>query len=248
MDRNEIRRLYDPSYADSYEGKFLHSDLGKSDRDFEVRYIGETLGPGDRWLDVACGTGYFLSQFPHIDRAGADLSPAMLDKARQANPGVTFTEWDFRDPNPEWNDRFDLVTCMWYAYGLVDSLKQVLVVIDNLTSWTKPAGRCLLPISDPRQIARVNYPYQTLDTPWDGQVFIEGIMWSYVEEGGKKVHAHQISPTPEFIIDAMRRKFHDVTEVVYPPAFEGWDSRRAILGTNKRTDTPPPDLRFESRR
>ncbi|MHC5820258.1 MAG: methyltransferase domain-containing protein [Nostoc sp.] len=48
------------------------------------------MGEGAKWLEVACGTGYFLSCFPEIERAGLDISPAMLKVAKQANPARIF--------------------------------------------------------------------------------------------------------------------------------------------------------------
>jgi hypothetical protein len=138
---------------------------------------------------------------------------------------------------------------MWYAYGLVDSLKQVLQVLANLADWTSQTGKLMIPISNPRMIARSNYPYQTLDTPWDGEVFIEGIMWSYVDDQGRKCHAHQISPTPEFMKDALSRWFASVEEVAYPPAMPGWEGvRTALVCSQKILDPAPAGPRFAPRR
>src|SRR4051794_37887254 len=88
MKREEIGRLYDHEYAASYDEKFLLSPLHISDTRHEVELLRSFLTPQVTWLDVACGTGYFLRQFPEIPRAGIDLSPAMLERARAANAGV----------------------------------------------------------------------------------------------------------------------------------------------------------------
>src|SRR4051794_13492259 len=81
MKREEIGRLYDHEYAASYDEKFLLSPLHISDTRHEVELLRSFLTPQVTWLDVACGTGYFLRQFPEIPRAGIDLSPAMLERA-----------------------------------------------------------------------------------------------------------------------------------------------------------------------
>src|SRR5439155_27284709 len=103
----------------------------------------------------ASGTRYFFRHFPHVERAGIDLSPAMLKLARQGNADVPLLLRDFRDPIPELEDRWGLVSCMWYAYGLVDTIRDLAKVIENLWAWTAPAGTCFMPLADPRLITGV---------------------------------------------------------------------------------------------
>ena len=234
MNRDEIRQLYDAAYAASYESRFIEGDLAKIDADFEVEVIGKLLKENTRWLDCACGTGYFLSKFPDTKRAGLDLSPSMIARAQSVNPGVEFHEWDFRFGNEAWNGQWDLVSCMWYAYGLVDSLREVEQALHHFAEWTAPGGTLFLPYSDPRIIARANFPYETTDTPWSGRVFIEGIIWSYVEDEGTKSHSYMISPTPEFIDARLRKYFRTIEVVDYPPAMPEWEAvRRAFIATDK---------------
>src|SRR6476620_1072742 len=170
MQRKDIARLYDANYAASYEEKFLLSNLTKSDSDYEVELLRGFLASGATWLDVACGTGYFLKQFPDVERAGIDLSPAMIERARKANPGVPITENDFRDPIPAWNNRWGLVSCMWYAYGLVDTVTEVEMVIHNLWSLTSADGTCFVPILDTRLITGVPLPFRK---PYDETSHVE---------------------------------------------------------------------------
>lgn len=238
MNRDEILRLYDADYAASYERDFLLAPLVRSDTEAELRLLGRLLRPGVTWLDVACGTGYFLRHFPEIERAGLDLSPSMLRLAREGNPGVPLLEWDFREPIPEWRDRWGLVSCMWYAYGLVDTIRDVDRLIENLWSWTAPDGTCFVPIADPRLITGVNLPYHAA-SPNDGKVVITGILWSYVEDGGRKVHSQLIAPNVEFMVERFQTYFRDVEVVRYPPAFPGWEGRPALLASAKR-DRPEP--------
>ncbi|MBX9654635.1 class I SAM-dependent methyltransferase [bacterium] len=234
MNRDEIQKLYDRAYAADYENRFINGDLASVDANFEVELIGSLLKENSRWLDCACGTGYFLSKFPQTQRAGLDLSVAMLERSRSVNPGVEFFEWDFRNANPAWNGKWDLVSCMWYAYGLVDSLREVELALSHFVEWTAPGGTLFLPYSDPRIIARANFPYETTDTPWSGRVFIEGIIWSYVEDEGTKNHAYMISPTPEFIEARLKDHFRVIDVVDYPPAMPGWEAvRKAFVAKEK---------------
>src|SRR5262249_20851509 len=67
-----------------------------------LQLLGQLLRPGSIWLGVACGMGYFLRHFPRVERAGIDLSPTLLNLARQTNPGVDLRVHDFRHPIENW--------------------------------------------------------------------------------------------------------------------------------------------------
>ena len=70
-------------------------------------------GRGLRALDVGCGTGHHVAwlRAQGFEVVGVDGSEAMLEKARSANPGVTFHRCDVeRLPLPDAS--FDLVLCV----------------------------------------------------------------------------------------------------------------------------------------
>jgi ubiquinone/menaquinone biosynthesis C-methylase UbiE len=113
MNEDNVLNIYDQNYAQNYNQRFLLNDLSKIDADFERETIArllEEIGDNPQWLDVACGTGYFLSCFPEVERAGLDISPAMLETARQANTDILLIQGDYRDKRPEWEDKWDLCT------------------------------------------------------------------------------------------------------------------------------------------
>jgi SAM-dependent methyltransferase len=234
MRPEDVKQLYDDSYAAAYERKFLTSAFTSGDSAHEIKLLGELLKPESRWLDVACGTGYFLRQFPNIQRTGLDLSPAMLRTARDGNPDVELIEHDFQVPIPAWTDRFDLVSCMWYAYSLVDTVAALSLVIDNLATWTAPGGTCFVPLADPVLITGVNLPYHRPDPNNEGEVTVTGILWSYSEEGGRKRHAHLVAPHVDFMVEMFQSRFEKVDLVRYPPTFPGWTGRPAIVATQKK--------------
>lgn len=239
MKRRDVISLYDRDYAAAYDESFLRSPLTLSDSEHELALLRQLLAPGTSWLDVACGTGYFLRHFPGVERAGLDLSPSMLAIARAANPGVSFVERDFCLPMPEWEGRWGLVSCMWYAYGFVESIDELMRLIANLAAWTAPDGTCFVPLADPRLIAGVNLPYHahTLNA---GKVTITGIMWSYDEDDGRKVHTHLIAPNVEFMVEQFNHYFDEVSIHRYPPAFPGWTGRPALLARRKRVSVAAP--------
>ncbi len=233
MQSDDVKRLYDADYAATYDEKFLFSPSTAADAEFEVELVGRLLEGGPEWLDVACGTGYFLSRFPQARRVGSDLSPAMLEKARRAAPGVPLFEHDFRRARPEWDGRFGLVSCMWYAYSLVETMNEVAQVIDNLADWTSASGTCFLPVGDARLISLCNLPYE-VPRAAPGRVVITGILWSFVEDGGEKVHAHLVTPQMEWLVERFERRFRSVEVIRYPFKANGVDGRPAIIARNKR--------------
>lgn len=233
MRPEDVKRLYDENYAASYESKFLTSPITAEDTAFEAHLLGDLLKPGIEWLDVACGTGYFLRQFPHVRRIGLDLSPHMLERARRDNPGAIFFERDYRVATPEWTDRFGLVSCMWYSYSLVDTISEICEVIGNLARWTNRRGTCFVPLADPRMIARSNLPYDVVDG-FAGRTIITGITWSFREDDGSKVHAHLVTPQLEFMVEQFERFFATVRIIRYPYKPDGINGRPALIATDKR--------------
>jgi SAM-dependent methyltransferase len=233
MRRQDIVQLYSDAYAAKYEQEFLLDPLVRSDTEAELNLLKQFLTPGVSWLDVACGTGFFLRHFPGVDRAGFDLSPAMLRLARQANPAIPLREHDFRDPVPEWNNRWGLVSCMWYAYGFADSIGDLGKLIANLWSWTSMTGTCFVPLADPRLITGVNLPYRA-PTHNAGRVMITGILWSYIEDSIGAAHTHLLAPNIEFMVELFLQYFERVEVVRYPPAFAGWEGRPALVASGKK--------------
>ena len=246
MKPKDVKELYDAAYAASFNDKFITSKLAARDAEFELKLLEDLLKGDPEWLDVACGTGYFLSHFPAIRRTGCDISGAMLDRARAADSSIVLIEHDMREPQLSWNDRFGLVSCMWFAYTLVDTMAEFDQVVANLAAWTSPAGTCFMPICDPWQISGVDIPYRA-ETIFPGTVNITGILWNYVEDNGAKRHTHLVTPQLDYIAQQFGRHFENIEIVRYHQPRQGdglfryfrrddsRNNRPALIATKKRT-------------
>lgn len=235
MKPEDVKALYDQSYAEDYDETFLHRDIHRSDTAFETGILAEALKRADSWFDVGCGTGYFLSQFPGRRRAGADLSEAMLAKARAVNPDADFYVHDFRVPRPEWRGAWQLVSSMWYAHAYVDTLDEFDLFLTNLSDWTASEGALFLPYVDLGDLWGRVLPYDVPSAFAPSKVLLKGLIWSYEHLG--KSHHNMIAPHADYIRQSLERRFRQVRTIDYPPAMPGWTMvRRAFMAEGRIVD------------
>jgi len=234
MSPEEVNYLYDRRYAAEYEDKFITRDICRSDAEFEVRVLTAALARKDGpWLDVGCGTGYFLSRFPGRRRAGADISQAMLERARAANLDAEFYQHDFRLERPEWQDAWALVSSMWHAYGYVETLEEFDRFLANVADWTAPEGTLFLPYLDLHGLWETALPFELPNPYQPAKVHIMGLIWTFID--ADKVHRNMIAPHADYIGDVLRRRFEEVSVLEYPPAIPEWKIvRKAFLAQRKR--------------
>jgi len=243
MDRRQVLTTYDEAYALGYEEKFILNEHYRSKSEFEISVLKRLLGNGGRWLDVACGTGYFLSRFPGVPRAGLDISPAMLALARKANPdALLFREGDFTDEFPEWDGAWSVVSSLWYSYGLVESIAAVRTVVGNLARWTAVDGVCFVPVFEPANLGRgVKVPYLLREAGFPPEtLMITSVTWSWIEASGKR-HDNMVAPQMDYMVGLFSEFFATVEIVSYPP-FKPWQRRRrrAIIARAKKPGVHRP--------
>ncbi|MCC5952423.1 MAG: class I SAM-dependent methyltransferase [Acidimicrobiia bacterium] len=236
MNRDEILSIYDPWYAETYEERFLGGDPWRHTLyAYEVDVIKELLPPGGRWLDVGCGTGKHLSALPDVEREGLDLSPAMLETARAANPGVPIHEGSYLDEHPEWEGRWDLVTNLFNSYGFVESLREVDAVMGNLASWVAPGGSLFVPLVDAEDLARGTIlPWEDPETPvFGGSLYITSVTWTWEEPNGR-VHHDQVAPQVQRMVNIFARDFEVVEVRRWPAVAPGFGRPKGVIGRSKR--------------
>lgn len=218
MTPDQVRATYDEAYARRYDASFLLNPAhGFRDKTLLELFLLRMLTlQADSWLDVACGTGFFLRHGrgnPRLRCTGLDLSPAMLARAREANPEALFVEGDFLAPHPELEGRFALTTCMWGAYGLQESVAHIARLVDNLARWTRPGGTVFMPVFDPAGFVTLQAEGRlmkivTLRAP-------DGTRWSYREPDGK-LHEDVLAPPLEVMRAMFEPAFDDVDLRPYP--------------------------------
>ncbi len=87
-------------HFDSWSREYEHDPVSRRLRALQLQALGALEpGPDDRLLDVGCGSGAAVrAAAPTVDRAvGVDLSPGMIDRARElarATPNVEFAVAD----------------------------------------------------------------------------------------------------------------------------------------------------------
>ncbi|WP_185817053.1 class I SAM-dependent methyltransferase [Hymenobacter metallilatus] len=237
MKTTDVLQVYDAHYAADYDNRFLLLPDIRSNTEADLTLLRGLLGPDARWLDIGCGTGYFLSKFPGVARAGYDLSAAMLAQARRGSPdALFFREGDFRDPVPEWEAQWSLVTCMWSAYSYCETVKEVEQVVANMVEWTRPGGAIFIPVLDLEEMRGTSVLYHTDSAGiFPGDFWITGVTWSWAESETGKTHHHLIAPHIEHFIRLLAPHFKQVEVVSHPAVVPGGPARRAVLATARRT-------------
>jgi hypothetical protein len=86
-----------------------------------------------------------------------------------------------------------------------------------------------VPLADPELITGHALPYRLNSGEFAGNVTLTGIMWSFSEQDGKKVHSNLVTPHPDFMVESFERCFEDVTLIRYPLHFRAGPAVRRSL-------------------
>jgi len=119
-----------------------NADLYDSKHSFVFQYGENVLElldvkPGERVLDLGCGTGYLVSQIKAqgAEVIGADASPEMIEKAKATYPDVAFVVAD--GTNYHFDEAFDAV----FSNATLHWIKDADALTKNVYASLKPGGR-----------------------------------------------------------------------------------------------------------
>lgn len=135
----------DETSAEVFERLFLPAMAGP----WAVRVVDAArLAPGDRVLDVACGTGAVAEEADHRVRPGGevmglDLSPDMLTVARRKLPHLDLHEGR-AESMPFRDETFDVVTCQ---FGLM-FFDDRSAALQEMRRVLRPGGRMVAAVWD----------------------------------------------------------------------------------------------------
>ena len=167
------RSFFGQDYLDVY-GHLLTEESSQTEADFVIRAL--DLKPGDRVLDLCCGTGRHavLLAKAGLEVTGLDMSEEYLalarSAAREAGVEVRFVQGDMREI--PYKGEFDAVVNMFTAFGYFDEDADDQRVIDGAAVALRPGGRLLLDLLN-RDWVVANYVRSESREGSDGTVYTE---------------------------------------------------------------------------
>ncbi len=133
-----------------------NADLYDSKHSFVFQYGEDVLEllnvkPGERMLDLGCGTGYLTSQIKAqgADVIGADASPEMIAKARAAYPDLKFVLAD--GINYQFDEPFDAV----FSNATLHWIKDADALTKNIYKCLKRGGRFVAEMGGKGNMAQI---------------------------------------------------------------------------------------------
>jgi SAM-dependent methyltransferase len=237
MDTSKYRKPYDPEYAAIYNDIWINNDIWAPEAQHHIDTLKELVKPDIKWLDAGCGTGYFLSNFPGIERAGFDISASMLEQAKAANPdALFFKQVSLLEEVKEWSNTWDLVTCTGQPWTYLSTMAEIGEAVKNISGYVNEGGKCMLTMFDITDFSFNELPFfnHEREIPND-MAYLNGSFWNLRENGVS--HENMILPNIDQWIRWFSLYFTKIEIVRWPhdpPILR--IPRRLLLCSGKRSD------------
>ena len=138
------------------ESDFWNANLYDSKHDFVFKYgedLVKLLNPqkGERILDLGCGTGYLTNLIAQsgADVVGVDNSEAMIAKAKQAYPDISFKVMNAEDFNFE--NKFDAIFSNAVLHWVTGYKNVIKAMYENL----KQSGKIVIEFGGKDNVRRI---------------------------------------------------------------------------------------------
>jgi ubiquinone/menaquinone biosynthesis C-methylase UbiE len=133
----DVTQIYDDFYVNIYDDLVFSEVKNK----FEIGKLIEYTKPikNTRILDVGSGTGHHVNSFvaQGYNCEGIDISPSMVNKAKQSYPELRFTAADVLDVMLYPADSFNYITCFYFTLYYI---KDKRTFFENSMKWLMPGG------------------------------------------------------------------------------------------------------------
>ena len=137
--------IYDNFYASIYD--YLVFNTLKND--YEIGQIINQSSPSSksRILDVGCGTGHHVASIGSkgLDVIGIDISPSMIEKAKDNFPNYKFKVSDALNGSEFESDYFTHILCMYFTIYYFPDKTQFF---NNCFNWLMPGGYLIVHLVD----------------------------------------------------------------------------------------------------
>jgi SAM-dependent methyltransferase len=136
---------------EGYDPRLFEQLVGLEDRSFWfrarnrliVQTVNELASPGDRFLEVGCGTGYVLRALAEecgLEVTGSEMLGDGLEHARRRVPRATLVELDAREMSYE--SQFDLVG----AFDVLEHIDDDIGALRGLHRALRPGGALVITV------------------------------------------------------------------------------------------------------
>jgi SAM-dependent methyltransferase len=186
-------------------------DAIQGDRAEALPFVLPNLGGVTTVLELACGTGSILAQLRgDFDVAGVDLSPEMLEIARQKLPDVELVLGDMR--TIRLGRTFDAVLCLYDAVNHLLELGDWERVFDTAVAHLRPGGVFVFDVnSEERLDWFVGRPPIALD--FDGGVAVIDVV-----DGGGPVRVWELRFFEQLDGDRYRLSREEISQIAFSEA------------------------------
>jgi SAM-dependent methyltransferase len=196
----------------SYEAFARFYDAVQGDRSEALPFVRPHLAGAASVLELACGTGSILAHLrSEFEVVGVDLSPEMLEVAREKVPGVELVLADMT--SVRLGRTFDAVLCLYDAVNHLLEWEQWESLFDTAAVHLQPGGVFVFDVNDEERLDWfVGRPAIALDFDGDNVATID------VVDGGGRIRNWELRFFEHVEGDAYRMSREVIHEVAFPEA------------------------------